>query len=61
MKCTDGDQENVCKYVCTKYKKNNECKANHEKIVKMKISKALDNGFMLISKPYLLYLIKNKK
>ena len=61
MKCKDGDKENVCKYICTKYKKNNQCKKGHDRVDKIEIDKALDNGWVLISKSYFLQLIRSKK
>ncbi len=61
MKCLDNDQENACKYICTKYNKKNKCKKNHNKIVKLNIKKALDQGYLFISKAYFIKLITPKK
>ena len=61
MKCLDGDKKHACKYICTKYKRNNKCKKGKEKVVKLKIEKAFDDGFVLISKSYFLKLIRPGK
>jgi len=60
MKCLDGDKKNACKYVCTKYTRKNKCKKDHSRVDKLEIQKALDDGFMLISRNYFLQLIRSK-
>ena len=61
MKCTDGDYSSACKYECTKYDRKNECKKDHERIIKMNINKALDDGYLLISRQFLLKLLISEK
>ena len=60
-KCIDGDKMNVCKYECTEYKNNNECKKDHEKVKKMDIRKALNAEYYMIKKAYLMQLLKAAK
>lgn len=60
-KCIDGDKENACKYVCTKYTRKNKCKKDHEKVDRINIEKALDNNFVLVSKGYFIQLIRSIK
>lgn len=61
MKCLDGDKLNACKYVCTKYKRNNKCKKDHEKVERLNIQDALNNGSVLISNSFFQRLIRAGK
>ena len=61
MKCADGDFGNACKYECLSYDKKNKCKKNKKRVVKININKALDDGYFLVSKPFLLNLLTSKK
>lgn len=60
MKCEDGDTANVCKKECTKYKRDNTCKEGHDRTVRLKISTALDQGYLVISKNLFIKLLSRK-
>jgi len=55
MICADGDNKNVCKNVCDKYKKN-ECKKRH--IERLNISDALNEGYVFMSRQMFLDLLQ---
>jgi len=59
MKCKDGDIKNICKYYCSKYKKNNKCKRGHRKPKKINLSTALDSGYVVMSKSFWIKLLRS--
>lgn len=59
-RCVDNDTERACKYVCQKYDSKNKCKKDQTKTYKINIDKALQNGFVLVSKPFIVRLLRSK-
>lgn len=57
-KCTDGDEKNVCKYYCSKYK-NGRCKKGHKMMRRAPIKKLLDNGSVIMSKELWINILKD--
>ena len=60
QKCADS-YDFVCKNICTEYTRKNECKKDAEKIERMEIKKALDAGYVMTARPFLLGLLKGEK
>lgn len=58
MKCKDGDLENVCKYVCKEYKRDNTCKDDKRKVVKLDLDTALERGYVVMSKHLFIKLLR---
>jgi len=57
MKCDDGDTKNVCRKVCDFYIDN---KCQKSSVIKLDVSVALDDGYVLMSGELFLNLLRGK-
>lgn len=61
MQCKDKSKDHVCKYECANYKRDNSCKPEDIREKRKKLADLVEQGWVVLSKPFFLELIDPSK